>query len=108
MAQLGCNGGAEAAVDISDENGVPVVAIVGELDISNVDALRTYLEPVVEREPRRLVFDLSEVEFMDSSAIALLLQAADRVAEIVVRDPTRIVRRLIATTGLSDVLPIEP
>ena len=109
MAKLGGAGGAEAAVSTSvDGDGVAIIALAGELDVSNVDELQAQIAPVLDQNPDRLVFDLTELTFMDSSGIAVLLQVAARIDDVRLRNPTQIVRRLVASTGLTDVLPIEP
>ena len=43
---------------------------------------------------------------MDSSGIAVLLEAAQQADSVVIRRPSNAVRRVIETTGLSEVLPI--
>jgi anti-anti-sigma factor len=91
-----------------DDAGVRVVRLVGEIDISNADALGEKLDRVVGDGHERLVADLSGLEFMDSSGIAMLLRAAKRVESITVRNPAPVVRRIIECTGLADILPIEP
>jgi anti-anti-sigma factor len=108
MAQVGGRGGAQATVDTStDANGSPVVRIGGELDISNAEELGAAIEAVVAQAPSTLVFDVTDLHFMDSSGIALMLQVAARVGEVKLRNPTNIVRRVVVNTGLSDVLHIE-
>jgi anti-anti-sigma regulatory factor len=44
---------------------------------------------------------------MDSSGIALLIETAQRIGSISVRNPSRVIRRIIGATGLSDVLRLE-
>jgi anti-sigma B factor antagonist len=56
----------------------------------------------------RLVFDMSGVEFMDSSGIALLASAVQKVREVELRNPTPIARRLVELTGLAGILRITP
>ena len=53
-------------------------------------------------------FDLSALEFMDSSGIALLLRVAAKTQTVRLLQPSPLVRRLIEATGLSDVLQIDP
>jgi anti-sigma B factor antagonist len=91
-----------------DTAGFPVIKLTGEVDMSNVDALREVIEPVMESEPERVDFDLSGLEFMDSSGIALLLRVAATAQSVYLREPSTLVRRLVEATGLSDVLRIEP
>jgi len=50
------------------------VRLAGELDITNVDALASALAPGLERGPQRMVVDVRELRFADSSAIALWVQ----------------------------------
>jgi anti-anti-sigma factor len=92
----------------TDGDGVPVIRLTGEIDMSNVDALRVVIDPVIESGPERVDFDLAALEFMDSSGIALLLRVAAKARTVHVREPSAVVRRLIEATGLSDILPIDP
>jgi anti-anti-sigma factor len=91
----------------SDPDGTPVVKLCGEVDISNANKLGAELERIVGTGIRRLVVDMSALEFMDSSGIAMLLHAAARVDSISVRKPSAVVRRIIEATGLESTLPIE-
>jgi stage II sporulation protein AA (anti-sigma F factor antagonist) len=92
---------------VSDPDGTPVVRLRGEVDISNANDLGAELERIVGTGTRRLVVDMSALEFMDSSGIAMLLHAAARVDSISVRKPSKVVRRIIEATGLEAMLPIE-
>jgi len=87
-----------------DAGGVPVIKLVGEIDLSNVDAVRAAIEPTVSSAPELVVFDLSGLDFLDSSGIALLLFAATKTGSVQLRSPSEIVRRIIEVTGLADVL----
>ena len=62
---------------------------------------------VLADPPPSLVFDLAGLRFMDSAGIAVLVQVAAEVNDVRVRDPSPIISRLIAVTGLSGVLRIE-
>jgi anti-anti-sigma factor len=108
MAELGSQTPAELTIERSlDEDGAPVLALGGELDISNAPALRGALASVTEEKPSRLTFDLKELRFMDSAGVAVLITAAREVDDVHLRDPSPIVRRVIELTGLSGVLPTE-
>jgi anti-anti-sigma factor len=109
MEPLNNCGGSERVIDGGrDESGARVVKLVGEIDISNADALGAQLDGMIGAGEERLVVDLSALAFMDSSGIAMLLRVAGRVSSIVVRDPTDVVRRIIECTGLADTLRIDP
>ena len=103
----GSSGAVGSAAATFDPNGVLVVTLTGEVDISNVDRLRASIEPALAHAPDVAVFDLAELRFMDSSGIALLLRAAARIPTVRVRNPSPMVRRIIEVTGLTGVLPIE-
>ncbi len=103
-----CPGAGGTVEEARDDVGVRVVRLVGEIDISNADALGEKLDRMVGDGNERLVVDLAALEFMDSSGIAMLLRAAGRVESITVRNPTSVVRRIIECTGLADILRIEP
>jgi anti-anti-sigma factor len=109
MARLGGEGAAEIAVDVgAADDGAPVIGLQGELDLSNVDAVRGALEDLLAAEPARVVFDLSGLSFMDSSGIALLIQTAERAGRIELQKPSPVVRRLIESMGLATVLGVQP
>ena len=72
----GSSGAVGSAAATFDPNGVLVVTLTGEVDISNVDRLHASIEPALAHAPDVAVFDLAELRFMDSSGIAMLLRAA--------------------------------
>ena len=88
------------------EGDTPVVSLSGELDLSNTEQVRAQLEDALAGGTNRLVFEVSELEFMDSSGIALLASAAQRVREVEIREPPATVRRLLELTGLTEILRI--
>lgn len=92
----------------ADEDGSPIVILGGELDSSNIDQLTEAVASILALRPKRLIFDLSELRFMDSAGISVLVGIAAQIEALQIRDPTPIVRRLIEVTGLSGVLPVAP
>ena|SRR6476661_8072649 len=109
MAELGSERPAEAVIDTrTDASGAPVVAVSGEIDMSNVGGLEATVEAIAARGPERLIFDLSGLRFMDSAGIAVLLNAASKVQTIEVHDPSPPVRRVVELTGLTRVLALSP
>jgi anti-sigma B factor antagonist len=92
----------------ADDSGTAIVTISGELDMSNIDALDAEVAPVLEREPTRLIVEVSGLRFADSSAIALWLRWAASVAEFELRNPSPLLRRVIETMGLGERLAPTP
>jgi anti-anti-sigma factor len=88
-----------------------VVRLAGELDVQATFQLEPALERLT-RDPstRALVVDMNRVEFMDSSALGLLLALRERLQaddiRLLVANPSAPVRRLLALGGVGDVLPM--
>jgi anti-anti-sigma factor len=74
----------------------------------SVERVRSVVEGALTAEDDRLAFDVSELQFMDSSGIALLVSAARTARQVELRHPTPIVRRLIELTGLTELLLMVP
>jgi anti-sigma B factor antagonist len=91
-----------------DASGSPTVSISGELDIGTVDSVRDKLDALLADGDDGVVFDLADLTFMDSSGIALLIQVANRVSTVEVRNVTPIVRRVIEVTGLGPTFGMKP
>jgi anti-anti-sigma factor len=91
----------------SDVNGDPILTLDGELDISTADTFRQAVETVLDDNPTRLVFDLTALNFMDSSGIAVMVYAANKVSEIELRHPSTIIRRVVEATGLAEILRLD-
>jgi anti-sigma B factor antagonist len=84
---------------------VLVISLAGELDESNVATVRQAIHEATERaDDEILVVDLSMLEFIDSSGIAVLFALADlgdaRLRIVPSRAPG--VERVLRLTGLTD------
>jgi anti-sigma B factor antagonist len=88
-----------------------VIALGGEFDVVCADAFKRRLAEATEDEPERVVLDLRELTFIDSTALALLLRVNDMsqegnfVLSIVSLEegpPTKIFR----LTGTDRILPL--
>jgi anti-sigma B factor antagonist len=107
----------EEALDCSTSNcsvhglrqdGVPVVAVTGEVDIGTAPLLRAELTAQLAQSPVVLVVDLREVTFFDSSGIGALLAARRRAADLrVVADRSPVLRTL-RFAGLDTVFRVHP
>jgi anti-sigma B factor antagonist len=92
-----------------------VLRLVGEADVAGEARLRLRLADLVSGHAsggvRHLVVDLSELAFCDLIALDVLLEAAatlrTRGGSLVLRSPTRRVRRLLALMVTDGQLPVE-
>ncbi len=94
--------------DAAAEAGTVVVRLAGDLDIAGADGARAVVDEALQREPERLVFDVTDLRFMDSSGIAVLVAAAQRVPSVILREPSPVIRRLLTLSGLGDVFVVTP
>ena len=88
-------------VDAEDES--VVVRLAGELDLYNAGAVRDALLEAAAREPERLVVDLSEVDFVDSTALGVLVEARAKLANhrgFLLASPGLETRRALEVSGL--------
>jgi anti-anti-sigma factor len=96
---------------LSDADGA-VLRLRGELDLSSTDELERCIAEVRADRPGRLLLDLSELEFMDSTGLALLIRTAQQAQEdgasFRLRTGLPQVQRLFALTGVLDRFTFEP
>ena len=86
-----------------------VVAVAGDVDLETAPALWTALEPVL-MSADRLVLDLSQVTFIDSSGLGVLVRASQllgRREALVVRSPQPQARRVFQLAGIDQVVTVE-
>jgi anti-anti-sigma factor len=88
-----------AQIERSDQDGVRVIAVSGELDISNIDALRQAAFDV-PNEALGIVLDLCAARHIDSATVRLLFELQHslqrrRQALRIVYAPGSIVERVI-------------
>jgi anti-sigma B factor antagonist len=62
-------------IRVNERNGMAIVALAGELDISEVPDVEKKLKAVEKRHPEVLVIDLRGLNFMDSSGLRIVLEA---------------------------------
>jgi anti-sigma B factor antagonist len=60
---------------VREGEGTILVALFGELDLSEVEQVREVLEGAEAKQPQILVIDLRGLEFMDSSGIRVVVEA---------------------------------
>lgn len=81
----------------------------GEVDVGTAPQLWAEVRPVLGRV-RRVVLDCSDLQFMDAAGVSVILRIRSAVgddAEVVLRAPGRLARRLFAILELHRVCTIE-
>ena len=94
---------------LSNDGGVLTFKVGGQLDVSTEDVLKSTLAEVVDAgDLAKVVIDVSELDFMDSSGLAVLLVVAGEVPRFELHNPTRVVRRVVTIAGLAETLRMVP
>jgi anti-anti-sigma factor len=95
-------------------DGVRVVCVRGEVDMSHEEELRAELRRAVASDADAIVVDLTECEFIDSTGVRTLLLS--REAQESQKGPDRLavaasseqILRILSVMGIDRVIPIHP
>jgi anti-sigma B factor antagonist len=80
-----------------------IVRLGGELDLYNAPAVREALTEAAANKPKRVIVDLSEVEFIDSTALGVLIEAKTKLPNrrgFLLAGPGLETRRALEISGL--------
>lgn len=93
-------------------NNSATVRLRGELDIASAGAAQRAVEQL-DAGIQQIVLDLSHITFCDAAGVRFLLTAQEQARttgrDLVVRHPSRSVRRVLAITGdLPAICPSDP
>ena len=101
-----------AQTSSEDRNGVRLVRVSGEIDLSNAHEVLDAITSAVPDGASPLVVDLSATEYLDSAGIAMLFRLAQRMRygrqelRLVVPHDTPI-RTVVRLTNLEKVVPVD-
>ena len=88
-----------------------IITLTGELDPHTAPMLSDELETLRAEGVGSVVLELTELGFVDSSGLRVLIAAdrdlRDRGGRLVLRSPSETVHRLLEITGLGDHLNID-
>jgi anti-sigma B factor antagonist len=83
------------------------IYVQGEIDMQTAGRLRDAIEPHMS-PAQTIVLDLSGVEFMDSSCLAVLVQARGTLTadggSLILRNPSEVAHRLLSLAGIEFIL----
>jgi len=65
-------------VQLEKTENATILRPIGEIDLARAPALRTHLSDALGSAPKRLIVDLNEVPYMDSSGVATFVEAMQR------------------------------
>jgi anti-anti-sigma factor len=91
-------------MDTIHRDGLTVVRLIGELDIASAPQLERYLEQLIDEDSCRLVVDLSDLTFCDSTGLARFVAAASACVRsggwLRLAGPQPQLARVLGITGL--------
>jgi len=91
-----------------DHGDAPGLTVRGEIDIANSPQLKLALDNAIRESVGAFVLDLSEVEFLDSCGLNVVLRArwalAREARSLAIVCPPGPVRRVIEVAGVDDLL----
>jgi anti-anti-sigma factor len=97
---------------VTHDEDLVVVALTGEIDLSNASELETAILEAVPNGASGLVLDASQLGYLDSSGVRLLLSVAGRLSwrgqsfALASPEGSRC-RRVLSLAGVEGAFPIE-
>lgn len=106
IIKKGCN----YDLDISEE--CMRITLHGEIDHHSAVLVRSSIdERIYEHRPRSLVMDLSQIEFMDSSGLGLIMGRYALMQKLggsfLIANPSQRVMKIFALSGIGKIIKIE-
>jgi anti-sigma B factor antagonist len=99
-------------LSVGDVDGYAVVALCGELDLSDTSDVAAHLIAAVAAYGPSIIVDLAGLKFIDSCGLGVLVRVLKWTREsggdLSLAAPQRQVRQVLAITGLIDVFSVYP
>lgn len=100
----------EVQLHVRRIDGIPVLDVTGELDIYTSPKLRTAIQDVLTAGTPRVVVNLLNTTYLDSTALSVLTSALKQAREaggtvaLVYNQPQ--IEKIFTITGLHEVFPV--
>lgn len=99
--------------DARFSQGTLELLLRGEIDHHNAVRIRGEMDGLIcEYRPKKTVLVLSEIEFMDSSGLGLIMGRYALTkklgGELCLRDPHPRIRKILQLAGIERMIPIDP
>ena len=96
---------------LSFRDEIITAKLQNEIDHHSAAAIREKIDEMLYKElPRAIVFELSEVNFMDSSGLGLILgrytKARELGAEVVIKNPSKRTEKIFRMAGTDKFIKI--
>lgn len=96
-------------IDATEQGTTSTIELEGEWDLSQQAVMTDAIARALDRRPACLLLDLSQLSFIDSSGVHVLINTSSRCAKqgahLMIIPGPRAVQRVFEICGLIDVLP---
>ena len=98
--------------DVMRADGVLELTLRGEIDHHGAVRVRTEMDALIyEERPQKVILDLSEIEFMDSSGLGLIMGRFALMqnlgGELTLRNPNARIMKIFELAGLGRMIRLE-
>lgn len=88
-----------------------IVKLTGEIDHHSIKDIREEIDSmIIDTKPQNLLLDLSDIDFMDSSGLGLVLGRLRRMNEVCgklfILNPSRRIEQMLQMAGVDKLIPI--
>ena len=95
---------------VSEEGNISTVHLDGEIDIDVTEKAKEVIFPVID-SGKEVHLNLSQVQYMDSSGISVLIESHQRALEkntkVIIKDVSKSVLKVIMMAKLEQILNLE-
>jgi len=94
---------------ITEEDNISTIFLDGEIDMDKTDEVKGVIFPVID-SGKNVALNLSNVQYMDSSGISVLIESHQKALEgtkLVIKDVSKSVLKVIMMAKLEQILNLE-
>ena len=98
-----------AVLAVETHGDLSVLRLNGELDLYNAGEIRDAVERLIADGAKRIVVDLSQVEFLDSTVLGVMIEARAHLGRdgLLLAQPGAEVKRAIVVSGIDRHLRVH-
>ena len=100
----------EVSYKVSEEGNISTVHLDGEIDMDVTEKAKEVIFPVID-SGKEVHLNLSQVQYMDSSGISVLIESHQRALEkntkVIIKDVSKSVLKVIMMAKLEQILNLE-
>jgi anti-sigma B factor antagonist len=101
----------DLGLEATEQHGVEVLAVTGEVDVSTAPRLRQQLVETATAGHERVIVDLSAVDFLDSTGLGVLVSGLKRFrtlgGDLLLVCPSARIIKVFEITGLTKVFSMH-